>query len=113
MELFLPVPLGASGAHQTALVGTTHFPKPRRRHIGNQRKWLWREPFALLVAFPIGSSLRATPRRTRWSIVRAHGAEFLRTIPDLALGLLFEVAAVGWEPLRARWLWPFTPRPFG
>jgi phosphonate transport system permease protein len=50
---------------------------------------------ALLVAFPLGflAARNTTPHRWVYNAVRL-GLNFLRTIPDLALGLLF-VAAVG------------------
>jgi phosphonate transport system permease protein len=95
-ELFLPLPLDASRARAKQRWWDNTFPQTIvGATLETVQMALAGTFLALLVAFPLGflAARNTTPHRLVYSGVRLV-LNFLRTIPDLALGLLF-VAAVG------------------
>jgi phosphonate transport system permease protein len=95
-ELFLPLPLDASRARAKQRWWDNTFPQTIvGATLETVQMALAGTFLALLVAFPLGflAARNTTPHRWVYNGVRLV-LNFLRTIPDLALGLLF-VAAVG------------------
>ena len=95
-ELFLPLPLEASRARAKQRWWDNTFPQTIvGATLETVQMALAGTFLALLVAFPLGflAARNTTPHRLVYNGVRLV-LNFLRTIPDLALGLLF-VAAVG------------------
>jgi len=95
-QLFLPLPLPASQAEIKQRWWDNTFPQTIVGATLETIQMALAGTFlALLVAFPLGflAARNTTPHPMVYNTVRA-GLNFIRTIPDLALGLLF-VAAVG------------------
>jgi phosphonate transport system permease protein len=95
-ELFLPLPLDVSRARAKQRWWDNTFPQTIvGATLETVQMALAGTFLALLVAFPLSflAARNTTPHRLVYNSVRLV-LNFLRTIPDLALGLLF-VAAVG------------------
>jgi phosphonate transport system permease protein len=95
-ELFLPLPLDENQARAKQRWWDNTFPQTIvGATLETVQMALAGTFLALLVAFPLGflAARNTTPHRLVYTAVRLV-LNFLRTIPDLALGLLF-VAAVG------------------
>ena len=95
-ELLLPLPLAASQARNKQRWWDNTFPQTVvGATLETVQMALAGTFLALFVAFPVGflAARNTTPHPLVYHIVRGT-LNFLRTIPDLALGLVF-VAAVG------------------
>jgi phosphonate transport system permease protein len=95
-ELFLPLPLDGSRARIKQRWWNNTFPQTVvGATLETVQMALAGTFLALFVAFPVGflAARNTTPHPLVYHVVRG-ALNFLRTIPDLALGLLF-VAAVG------------------
>lgn len=95
-ELLLPLPLGESTQQTRQRWWNNTFPQTvAGATLETVQMALAGTFLALVVAFPIGflAARNTTPHPMVYHAVRA-ALNFVRTIPDLALGLLF-VAAVG------------------
>lgn len=98
-ELILPFTLDANRAHARQRWWTNTFPQTVvGATLETVQMALAGTFLALVVAFPLGflAARNTTPHRLVYYGVRS-GLNLVRTIPDLALGLLF-VAAVGLGP---------------
>lgn len=96
MELLLPVPLAESEARIKQRWWDNTFPQTIvGATLETVQMALAGTFLALFVAFPVGflAARNTTPHPLVYHVVRG-SLNFLRTIPDLALGLVF-VAAVG------------------
>jgi phosphonate transport system permease protein len=96
MELVLPLPLGASASRARERWWNNTFPQTVvGATLETVQMALAGTFLALVVAFPLGflAARNTTPHRFVYFGVRAV-LNLVRTVPDLALGLLF-VAAVG------------------
>ena len=95
-ELLLPVPLGGEAARTRQRWWNNTFPQTVIGATLETVQMAFAGTFlALLAAFPLGflAARNMTPHPYVYSLVRS-ALNLVRTIPDLALGLLF-VAAVG------------------